>query len=210
MIGLCAIMNISADGKMYHTIHSVVDESVNYGSSYHFEFLIPSLLLGLVFNILPPVLLILYPIRAFRSCLSKFYINLSTVHIFTAKIYSNCRNGLHGGQDMRSFSSLYFFLRLVIYFPTLLSSLLNKYFPINEWSIFGTLFSVLSLFTSFSKPYNKPHMNYLDAMLHLHFAILCFVSSTGQQMLLIIARVLLSIPITLFFLILPFIIFKKF
>ena len=100
-----------------------------------------------------------------------------------------------------------FFLRLVTYLPTLLSRLLNEYFHINEWFIFGTLFSVLSLFTSFAKPYKKPYMNYLDAMLHLHYGILCFVLSTGQQ--IIIARVLLWTPFTLLFLIISTIIFKK-
>ena len=110
---------------------------------------------------------------------------------------------------MRSFSSLYFFLRLAIYLPTLLSRLLSEYFHINEWLIFGTLFSVLSLFTSFAKPYNKPYMNYLDAMLHLHYGISCFIFSTGRQML-IITRILLWTPIILLFLILLIIIFKKF
>ena len=108
---------------------------------------------------------------------------------------------------MRSFSSLYFFLRLVTYLPTLLSRLLNKYFHIDKWFIFGTLFSILSLLTSFAKPYKKPYMNYLDAMLHLHYGISCFILSKGKQ--IIIARLLLWTPITLLFIIISTTIFKK-
>lgn len=109
---------------------------------------------------------------------------------------------------MRSFSSLYFLFRLVIYFSTLLSYLVRGFFHTNDWLIFGSLFSILSLFTAFAKPYNKPYMNYFDAILHWHVAISCFILSTGPP-LLIITRLLLWTPITLLFLIFLSTSFKK-
>ena len=200
MIGNRIITNINEAGKHYDTHQPIVDQTINYGSSYHLAFAIPSLFICLVFNILPPLLLILYPIRAFRSCLSKCNLNLCAMHMFTDKIYDCYRNGLDGGRDMRSFSGLYFFLRLMAYLPSLLCRLLSNYFDINKWFILGTFFCIASLFTAFAKPYRQPYMNVLDAFLLLNFALLNFIISAGGHMLLI-ARVVISTPIALFFLI---------
>lgn len=107
---------------------------------------------------------------------------------------------------MRSFSSFYFCLRLVVCLPSLLSHILNPQMYIKEWFVLGTLFCIISLFVAFAKPYIKPYMNHLDAILHLHFAILCFVLSTGTQKLktpyitATLSRVLLSVPMAVFLL----------
>ena len=101
---------------------------------------------------------------------------------------------------MRSFSGLYFFLRLMAYLPSLLCRLLSNYFDINKWFILGTFFCIASLFTAFAKPYRQPYMNVLDAFLLVNFALFNFIISAGGHMLLI-ARVVISTPIALFFLI---------
>ena len=122
------------------------------------------------FQRLPPLLLTLYPIRAFRYCLLKFNLNLSAVHIFIDKLYSYYRNGLDGGRDMRSISGLYFFLRPVEYLLTLLLHFLNKYVNINIiWFVHGNMFCTISLLIAFAKPYKKCYMNFLDAILLLLF-----------------------------------------
>ena len=103
---------------------------------------------------------------------------------------------------MRSFSGLYFFLRPITYLLTLLPGLLAKYVSISKWFIYGTLFCAISLFTAFAKPYKKYYMNFLDALLLLYFGLLSFVfSSTWHKNTVLIARVLLSTPIILFFLV---------
>ena len=44
--------------------------------------------------------------------MSRCRIDLIAVKIFVDKIQSHYRNGLDGGKDMRSFSSLYLYMRL--------------------------------------------------------------------------------------------------
>ena len=165
------IININEIGRIFHTYTPRVDQSIDYGGSYHLAFAIPSVFTCLVVNVLPPLLLVLYPSRAFRSRLSKCHFDFIAVQVFIDKVYSCDRNGLDGGRDMRSFSGLYFLLRLAAYLPSVLSHLLSSYFYINEWFTIGTTFCIISLFVAFAKPYRKAQMNYLDSklLLNLHY-----------------------------------------
>ena len=122
LIGYNKIVNIDKSGQQFLTYQCLMDQSVLYGSKYHLSFATPAVFISLVFNILPPLLLIVYPIRAFRSCLSRLCLNSIALNIFTEKIQGCYRNGLDGDRDMRSFSGLYFFLRIV---PFLLTALLR-------------------------------------------------------------------------------------
>ena len=78
---------------------------------------------------------------------------------------------------MRSFSGLYFLLRLAAYLPSVLSHLLSSYFYINEWFTIGTTFCIIYLFVAFAKPYRKAQMNYLDSMLLLN----CHTAESSQS-----------------------------
>ena len=91
------IINIDKSGQHFFTYQCLVDQSVLYGSKYHLSFAIPAVMISLVFNVLPLLLLILYPTKAFRSCLSKFYLNSIVLNIFIEKIQGCYRNGLDGG-----------------------------------------------------------------------------------------------------------------
>ena len=117
---------------------SVVDHSVDIGGMYHFTFAIPGILLS--HNILPSLLLILYPIQAYRLCLSKCHLNFIVIHTFLDKVYSCYRNGLDDGRDMRSFSGLYFLLGITAYFIVVLSHAMSSYLFISQWFAIGTGF----------------------------------------------------------------------
>ena len=134
------IRNIEPSGRSFLTYVSVVDHSVDYGSLYHLAFAIPGVLISLIFNITPPLLLILYPIRAFRSCLSKCHLNSIIIHTFLDKVYGCYRNGLDGRRDMRSFSGLYFLLEIIAYFIVALSRAMSSYLFISQWFAIGTVF----------------------------------------------------------------------
>ena len=173
------IRNIEPSGKSFLTYVSVVDHSVDIGGMYHLSFAIPGIFISLVFNILPPLLLVLYPVRAFRSCLSKCHLNFIVMHTFLDKVYSSYRNGLDGRRDMSSFSSLYFFLEIAANITVLLSHLMSSYLYVSRWFAIGILLILTTLATTIAKPYRKAYMNYLDTLLlsmgQLHDSLLCFV-----------------------------------
>ena len=86
------------------------------GSIQYLAFAIPSSLI-LCLALLLILLLILYPFKWFRECccFSKCrFLKRTSVNIFIEKFHSCYRNGLDGGRDMRSFSGLYFALRILL------------------------------------------------------------------------------------------------
>ena len=67
-----SIYNYNSTGKSISIYpRTFTDISVPYRSTHHLLVIIPSAIIFLTLNVLPPLLLTFYPIRAFRSCLSK-------------------------------------------------------------------------------------------------------------------------------------------
>ena len=192
-----SIRNIEPSGRSFLTYVSTVDHSVDYGGMYHLAFAIPGVLISLLFNITPPLLLILYPIRAFRSCLSKCHLNFIIIHTFLDKVYGCYRNGLDGGRDMRGFSGLYFLLGIIAYFIVALSRTMSSYLFISHWFAIGTVYFITTLAITIAKPYRKAYMNYLDTLLLSNCTILCYVLPFSLRTQLVV-RILITTPITVF------------
>jgi hypothetical protein len=114
------------------------------------------------------------------------------------KVCSCYKDGLNGGQDMRSFSGFYFILRIAGYLCGILSHLMKPFLHINRWLATGTLLFFTTLTIAIAKPYRKAYMNYWDIAILSHLTILNFVLSSGNNNILLVARVLLSIPILIF------------
>ena len=150
------VKNINESGNYFITYHSLLDLSISYGSTYQLSLAIPALI-SIVFIIPPPLLLILYQIRKFRSCLSKCHLNFIAIHIFIDKVYSCYKNGLDGGRDMRSFYGFYFVLRIAAYLSVQLSHLVSSmtYLFISRWLALGTLLFFTTLTIAIAKPHQK-------------------------------------------------------
>ena len=197
LISSMPIKNVEPSGKSFLTYVSEVDQSVAYGGMYHLSFAILGIYISLIFNIIPPLLLILYPIQAFRSCLSKCHLNSIVLHTFLDKVYACYRNGLDGGRDMRSFSGLYFLPGIIVYFTAALSRAMSSYLFISRWFAMGTVFFVITLAMTIAKPYRKAYMNHLDALLLSYCAIFCYVLPFNYCTQLFV-RILITTPIAVF------------
>ena len=130
-----------------------------------------------VFNILPALLLVLYPIRAFRVYLSKCRMDRLAVTIFVEKFQGCYRDGVIGGRDMRCFSGLYFFLR---FFVLLRDLLCLKKLHITFWTYQTYLFLTTTLLIAYLKPYKQNYMNVLDTLLLAHITAVCQLLSTDH------------------------------
>ena len=146
-----------------------IDPNMPYLGKNHLLLLTFSVLVLLIFNILPPLLLILYPTRAFRYCLSKCHLNSHTIFIFTDKIQSCYKNGLDGGRDMRSFSGFYFYLRLIFHDVSIMFDPVLKR---RGWVTLGITFFLSALIITIAKPYRKSYMYIIDALLFTNIALL--------------------------------------
>jgi hypothetical protein len=153
------------------------DTTSSCGSIQYLAFVIPaSFALCLVLLLIS--LLILHPFKWFRDhcCFSRCgLLNCTSVNIFVEKFHSCYRNGLDGGRDMRSFSGLYFVLRVLspLYFVT------HTFLP--QWTYEAILFSSAALLIALARPYKKMYMNVLDSLLLALLAMLCHLLSISSD-----------------------------
>ena len=203
-----AIRSYDERGHCYKVDNrAVVDLSIRIGNREHLLFVIPAAVFFFVYNILPPLLLILYPFKVFRSCLSKCHLNIIVVNTFVEKLNSCYRNGLDGGRDMRSLSGLYFFLRMVIYIVGLTSYRLLRGYTDNIWLFnevwfpTGAVFLLTALTIAIVRPYQKAYMSYIDALLLSNLALCCFVM-TSKVFILLVTKILFVPPMVGFILVL--------
>ena len=175
----------------YTSVHSFVSIDFNlpyFGEIHYFVFVTFSVLVLLIFNILPPLLLILYPTRAFRYCLSKCHLNSHTIIIFTDKLQNCYRNGLDGGRDMRSFSGFYFYLRLTLHFICLTFQLTLK---THAATSLGVAFFTSAVIIALVQPYSKTYMSIIDTLLLTNIALVCL----SKPFHLLIIYMLLITPV---------------
>ena len=148
------------------------------GGTNHLSFAIPASFVGcLVFLLV--LLLILYPFKHFRDFyfFSKCgFLNCTSVTIiFVEKFHSCYRNGLDRGRDMKSFSGLYFGLRIVstFYFIT------YRFLP--QWTYEAILFLSAAMLIALVRPYKETYMNVLDLLLLYLLAMNCLLLSTSSK-----------------------------
>ena len=192
------LVTIDASGMHSNSLVPHLDHSLTYSHVQYYLFVAPSLIIFLVFNILPPLLLILYPLKAFRSCLSKCHLNYITVNIFIEKIHGCYRNDLDGGRDMRSFSGLYFLLQLFACMIEVFAKATEYFQP---FFLPGVLFSFTALIIALSKPYKIAYMTCLDTLIVFNLAVQCFILSLEEQKLPIL-QILILIPISILIIVL--------
>lgn len=143
----------------------------------------------------------LYPIKVFRLFLSKCHLNFIALNIFVEKVHGCYRNGLDGGRDMRSFSGLYFFTRIVLYVTGFLTKKLsNNIWSVKEiWFFSGTVFFATTLVLGLVQPYKKDYMNYVDTLMLANLTLMCYViPGLSDLPRFLITRILLFTPIVTF------------
>ena len=187
------VTNILESGESYHT-YTVL--GTVFKSSHHLALLLAASFISLLYNFLPLLLLLLYPTRTFRSCLSKLNLDFIAVNIFTDKVYGCYRNGLDGGRDMRRFASLYFFVRYSLCFLSAISCYFDK--VMSRFYTLGTFLFIITLLIALTKPYKKTYMTILDVLFLFIFSALCYsLSLQTPHMIELTARILFAIPMVL-------------
>ena len=187
---LLGFTTVTKNGLPYQA-RVALDPSMEYFSTGHAPFAVVALLILIILVIAPVILLAFYPIRHFRSLLTKCKLtghSKAAVNMFVEKFYSCYRDGLDGGKDMRSFVVLPFLLRLSIFFGAVLPSLLAF------WFFHFLLFGSVSLLIAIVQPYKRSHMNAFDTI------TLAFISLIGVLYILFInLRALSSVSPPYFF-----------
>ena len=179
------------------------DASIQISSTLYIISAIFSSLVFCIFAVIPVLLLVLYPFQSFRTVLSKCGLHRLTVVIFMEKFHACYRDGLNGGRDMRSFSGLYFLLRIVAMYGPLI---IHDLFRFEQWFLRGSSFSIAALIIALCRPYKKMLNNISDTLLLFHIATICYIlsSDTKTKFFVPIMQALILIPFVIFCLFVAF------
>ena len=152
-----------------------------------------------VFTFFPVLLLILYPYKLFRRCLSKCKLDHFFVTVFVEKFHGSYRDGLNGGRDMRSFSVIYFLLALLLSTHGFLPLAKLK---ISHWNCHAFFLLIVTILIALLRPYKKIYMTVLDTLLLTHFIVVCLLLSrkyfAGEETQLFAVMLLPAVVLGLF------------
>ena len=172
VINLQKIVSANESGNISIIFASHTDPHIVRGSTEH-TLLCTVTFVIVVLSSVTPLLLMLYPLKCFRICLSKCRLDFIVVEMFVKKFHRCYKDGISGQHDMRSCSGLYFVLRLI---PFLIITHLSR------WTLDAIIYSIVAVATAFLKPYKKTYMNVLDTLILLNCAALThLVTSSGYK-----------------------------
>ena len=137
-----------------------------------------------MFNILPLLLLCVYPCRCFQRCLNRCRLRHQLLHTFMDAFQGHFKDGTNGTRDCRWFSALYLIVRLLF-----LASLSTVYRYIFWVPIDASTTLLLLLLTAILRPYKSPVHNNLDIFL-LATLLFEFIGMMAQEISLALLQVL--------------------
>ena len=164
--------------------------SQEYFGRDHFPYAVLAIFMFTTFNLLPLLLLCLYPCRCFQSCLNCCRLNSQVLRTFM-DAFQGCYK--FEPYDCRYFSGFYLFLRIIILL-LFYCTLTPRFFFIT----IGMLMLPVIFLLSVVQPYRKTFINAVDISLILTFALFCFsvsliLLSSGSHTFLLVSVVLIVI-----------------
>ena len=143
------------------TVYLFNNGEIPYFGREHLPFGILAIMMLTLFNILPVVLLLLYPIFIQPR------VNSQTLTTFM-DVFQGCYH--HHPRDYRSFSAVPFIFRMVVHIWLMITQ--DALFLV----LTGFSFLLLVALVILIKPHKHNYLNYVDIFLYMNSALLCFTS----------------------------------
>ena len=169
--------------KLFNRTGSVVDlvllydGTVDYFGTRHLPLAVVAIIVVIIFVLLPPVAMILYPFKCVQRCLTRCRLHHPALVAFMDAIQGCYKDGTNNTYDLRFCSAVYFLSRVVVF--TMYAALAFEYYQQLQYCL---LFIPLSLivFVAVVRPYKKDLYNSLDITMFVFFIIVassCLYSS---------------------------------
>ena len=131
------------------------DASYEYFGPHHLPYGILAIISFTFINLLPFLLLLLYPMRWFQKCLNKLKLSHLALHTFVDSFAGCYKDGTEPGtRDCRYFAALFLFIRIFLYFIYQLTLDASFY----GWS--GILFTLMMILFTMVQPYKSMYKTY--------------------------------------------------
>ena len=147
------------------------DPSIRFFRAGHLPYAILAVFVLLTFGAIPPIILLLYPLKRFQRFLNRYRLLQSpTLHLFVDTFQGCYRDGTKGGLDCRCFAGLYFVFRLAIF---------TIYTSFTDYLLFfficlGTTYLCMLVLFAIFQPYKQKFFNCLDVLV---VALLLLINS---------------------------------
>ena len=141
------------------------DSTVECFSKEHLPFAVISICVGLVFIAFPTFLLILYPTRVFRKCITCCgFRRWHALHTFMEAFQGQYKDGTNGTRDFRIVSALYLIFRIAVLLEYLCGSH-DRGNHAHGWLTTAVALASTSLFFAIVRPYKVIYLNAIDSLL---------------------------------------------
>lgn len=162
-----------SDGSSVNTSYVFYNASIEYLSSHHLPYFVLASVVLFIFNILPLLLLLFYPTKAFQQLLTKCRcIRWHRLHAFADKFQGCYKDGTNKTRDYRYFAGIYLLIRILyhirVIWNTIYSIYISQIIPLFAAFLFGVL-----------RPYRNDLYNRLDCALFilLTFGQICLATN---------------------------------
>uniref|UniRef100_A0A1X7UMR0 Right handed beta helix domain-containing protein n=1 Tax=Amphimedon queenslandica TaxID=400682 RepID=A0A1X7UMR0_AMPQE len=160
----------SANGEVKGMKLLYMDASVEYGSSKHIWLMMISIIVLSLIVIPLPLILLLYPLQVVQRCLHRTHLNHRALRAFMDSFQGCYRIGTEDTRDARSFSCVYFILRIVV-----LGVMMSAMDSVVEGMLqVMTMIMVMCLIVTV-QPYKKEWNNTLDVFM---FSVMILIKVT--------------------------------
>ena len=155
-------------GDTINETYLYYDATIEYFSKQHLPYAIVAILVLILFNLLPIVLLCLYPCQCFQTLLNCCRLRCTALHTFMDTFQGYYKNRTDSRRDCRWFSAVYLIIRIAFHLEVA---------GTQDMKLLSLIFSFLLIFTviliGVVQPYKSPIYNRLDTVLILILAVTC-------------------------------------
>ena len=155
----------TVEGRTLNQTHLFINGEIAFFGSEHLPYGVLAVVVLAVFNLMPTLLLLLYPSKCFQKCLKRCRLRSDTLH--------SIMDAFHGcyHRDCRYFAGFYILARSVF----LCTSVFIQ--DSTAFAIFGFYFTGLTILVIAFEPYKAKHHNTIDTTFFLLYATLSFIGS---------------------------------
>ena len=152
------------------------DGTVEYFGKQHLPYAILAITVLIIFNILPLLLLCLYPCRCFQKVLNYYGLRCQALHTFMDAFHNGYKNGTEGTRDCRYISVVYLLMRIFSFINAIvfISSVIIYFFNL------GVMFTMLAILITIVRPYRALIHIVVGIILNLAVALIYFCLITAQ------------------------------
>ena len=135
-----------------------MDGSIRYFGKEHLPFALLATFVLTIFNIIPFLLLCLYPCRYFHKCLNKLRLQSQVILTFMDAFQGSYKSS---PRDFRHFAAIFYLIRIVnVAFPVFFLNTKPLMIPIN-----GMILVSVSILIAMTKPYRKSAHNCANVLI---------------------------------------------